>query len=374
MWETSLLQNWPLQIRLVWSETSGFWVFSDAFCAGCRGIRGVVGLWPVCLRRVVHGRRVGEGTAWGQWGRVRVFLDAGLETETAPRRAPALGSRFRGNDGGGGCGDARGLVVACRRPAHLWIPAFAGTTMAGVGSSRAGDGPAPGPCPGFPLSRERRWEGECAGRAGAVGGGGPFDRLRANGISKRACDVGWWGRAAARRTSGYRLSPVRRWGGPVWEVPWVPARGGGAPRRAPALGSRFRENDGGRGERRWESAGRAGAVGGGGPFDRLRANGNAKRACDVGWWGRAAARRTSGYRLSPVRRWRVWEVGEAETAPPRPCPAPKARWVPAGFRGNFAGRLERGRPACRGSRLRGNDDTARRRGLRRRPCLWRCRL
>ena len=168
--------------------------------------------------------------------------------------------------------------------------------------------PAPRPCPGFPLSRERRWGGCAAcrycvglphpapldsclrrndarrrrplaahlpwvpafarttvggvcGTRGRVGGGVPFDRLRANGISKRACDVGWWGRAAARRTSGYRLSPVRRLGGVG------SSRGGGAPRRAPALGSRFRENDGG------GCWGHAGAVGGGGPFDRLRANG-----------------------------------------------------------------------------------------------------
>ena len=62
-------------------------------------------------------------------------------------------------------------------------------------------------------------------------------------------------------------------------------------------------------------------------FDRLRANGEgSKRACDVGWWGRAAARRTSGYRLSPVRRWRVWEVGEAET-PPRRAPALDSRFT-----------------------------------------------
>ena len=60
---------------------------------------------------------------WGVWER--------RERETAPRLAPALGSRFRGNDGGGW---------------WEW-----GET----------DGPAPRPCPGFPLSRERRcgwWE------------------------------------------------------------------------------------------------------------------------------------------------------------------------------------------------------------------------
>ena len=133
-WETSLLQKGPLQIRLVWSETSGFWVISDAFCAGCRGIRGVVGLWAGVLASVVHGRRVGEGTAWGQWGRVRVFLDAGggggggppssalrgtapvgaaaarshlwigfrLDGRTAPRMAPPLlGSREAGTTVGG---------------------------------------------------------------------------------------------------------------------------------------------------------------------------------------------------------------------------------------------------------------------------------
>ena len=248
-----------------------------------------------------------------------------------------------------------------------------------------------------------------------LGCGGPFDRLRANGEgSKRACDVGWWGCAAARRTSGYRLSPVRRWR--VWEVGEAET----APRRAPALDTGFRRYDGG------GSAGRAGAGGYGGPFDRLRANGKgAKRACDVGWWGCAAARRTSGYRLSPVRRWRVWEVGEAETAPHR-APA-----LDTGFRrydcGGSAGRAgaggDGGPPSCAlrtgFDRLRANGrslsvgipafsgmavlslaalrqaqgernrasplrfswgrcalwgaDWARRRGLRRRPCLWRCR-
>ena len=52
-----------------------------------------------------------------------------------------------------------------------------------------------------------------------------------------------------------------------------------------------------------------------------------------GWWGRAAAWRTSGYRLSPVRRWRVGEVREPETAP-RPPPLP---WVPAFARTTVGG-------------------------------------
>ena len=224
-----------------------------------------------------------------------------------------------------------GLVGACRRPAHLWIPAFAGTTMAGVGSRRGGDAPAPGPCPGFPLSRERRWGS--AGHAGAGGGGGRpscalrtgFDRLRANGEgSKRACDVGWWGRAAARRTSGYRLSPVRRWR--VWEVGEAET----APHRRPCPGFPLPR------ERR---LGVCGTRGGwwrrraheGGPQDRLRqAQGERNRASPCpfgfghsigvgagisrerrreergtrgGWWWRRALRQAQGERkrASPLR-------------------------------------------------------------------------
>ena len=149
-----------------------------------------------------------------------------------------------------------------------------------------GDGPAPRPALG---SRFRENDG---GGSGGTRGG-------------------WWGRAAARRTSGYRLSPVRRWR--VWEVREAET----APRRAPALGSRFRENDGGGvcGTRTLCGAGPGGAL-----LDRLRANGIAKRACDVGWWGSAAARRTSGYRLSPVRR--LAGVGSARGAGDGPAPRP----------------------------------------------------
>ena len=264
----------------------------------------------------------------------------------------------RGGDGVGAMGSCQG-VCECgmrdwrrRRPRAgplPWVPAFARTTVggpfdrlrarcearAGVGGGvpppgapldtgfrRYDDGgcgkferrrrPAPRPCPGFPLSRERRWGGagaacrfcvglphpapldsclrrndagssagttvgECGTRGGCGWGREPFDRLRANGISKRACDVGWWGRAAARRTSGYRRRALRRWlraNGSLDRrscsnhapMPWVSGSGanGTAPapldsclrrndarRRphpaplAPALGSRFRENDGG---------------------------------------------------------------------------------------------------------------------------------
>ena len=82
------------------------------------------------------------------------------------------------------------------RPAHLWIPAFAGTTMGVWGpASAAGVGL------GSPA---------LAGR--------PFESLRVIGIAtrpygvwgRRRCDGGWWWGCPTPRTSGYRLSPVRR--------------------------------------------------------------------------------------------------------------------------------------------------------------------
>ena len=89
-----------------------------------------------------------------------------------------------------------------------WIPAFAGKTVGCGGMTSGGDGPLPRPCPGFPISRERRW-----GSGGAVGGGGapPF------------------------RTSGFLPSQERREGGRPFEFPpgeraspplWIPAFAG----------------------------------------------------------------------------------------------------------------------------------------------------
>ena len=170
-----------------------------------------------------------------------------------------LDSCLRRNDGGNDCGRVRderglralrqaqgernlearlrcGLVGACRRPAHLWIPAFAGTTIGGVGSSRGGGAPRRAPALG---SRFRtRWEdgGTAPRRAPALG-----SRFRGN-------DGGGCAVPLAGAVSGYRTPPL-----------WIPAFEGRndarywsryrAPRRAPALGSRFRENDGGRGVR-----------------------------------------------------------------------------------------------------------------------------
>ena len=125
------------------------------------------------------------GTTMGELAR-----GARVRVGDAPPRAPALDSRFRGNDDGGvgargscqggGCTAPRpcpgfplsrerrwgswreGLVSGwgMHRPAPLpWIPAFAGTTMGECarGSCQGGGCTAPRPCPGFPLSRERRW-------------------------------------------------------------------------------------------------------------------------------------------------------------------------------------------------------------------------
>ena len=88
----------------------------------------------------------------------------------------------------------------------------------------------------------------------------------------------------------------------------IGAGGGGAPRPCPGF-PRKGNDDGGGGAGAVEGAGSGGC-----------------------WWGRAAARRTSGYRLSPVRRWRVWEVREAEA--PRAAPLP---WVPAFARTTVGG-------------------------------------
>ena len=109
----------------------------------------------------------------------------------APPRAPALDSRFRGNDDGG---------VGAR------------------GSCQGGRCTAPRPCPGFPLSRERRWG---RWREGFVSGWGMH----------RPAPLPWIP-AFAGTTMGALARGVR-------------VRVGDAPPRAPALDSRFRGNDDG---------------------------------------------------------------------------------------------------------------------------------
>ena len=85
----------------------------------------------------------GGGVAAGVGGRLRVpcWIAEGFDR----LRTNGGGKRARGV-GGGGCDGGGGGVP---RPAHLWIPAFAGTTMAGVRGRRGlmvarGGGPAAG--------------------------------------------------------------------------------------------------------------------------------------------------------------------------------------------------------------------------------------
>ena len=170
--------------RLVQSE----WVLGDFRRVSRRFLRHSRGRGLVAgvLARVVHGRRVGEGTAFAQWGGVRVFLDAGAgggggPPSSALRTGPSRASgQAQGERRGFEARLRSGLVGACRRPAHLWIPAFAGTTVGGGG----GNGPRlvvgrPALCPfilrfpsartgtprpsGFPPARERRLGGYTTG-------------------------------------------------------------------------------------------------------------------------------------------------------------------------------------------------------------------
>ena len=113
------------------------------------------------------------------------------ETETAPRRAPALGSRFRGNDGGPGSGCR--LQVGLPHPAPL-DSCLAGMTLGGGGRPRAA------PLPWVPASSRND-------------GGGVRD---ARGCGPRAPSTG------SGRTESRSQSPAM----------WV---GGGAPPGAPRI-------------------------------------------------------------------------------------------------------------------------------------------
>ena len=200
--------------------------------------------------------------------RVRWGVGDAMGDRGAPRRAPALGSRESGNDDGG-CGGMRwrGWLVSG------WGPALAG----GRFSNR-------------PYDRGGAHEG--GGDAGAAGGGGapfvcPQDRLR--------------------QAQGERIWEAR--------VPWGvgDAMGDGvAPRRAPALGSRFHGNDDGRG------GGRRGLVVVEGPLRVSSGQGSTgsgrtglgKRACDGvlaglgSRWGVVVGRRhASGFLIALEVEW-----------------------------------------------------------------------
>ena len=221
----------------------------------------------------------------------------------APRRAPALDSRVRGNDdfrvwGGGGCfGEGEG-------PAAAGHGGTGNRPYDGELGIRRGCGwgcPAPRPS-GYRRSPVRRWGvwggGGCwwGGPSSSVGG---FDRLRANG-----------GLCGVAETPGRTMGGCGVWR--IWEdsvkrVRWGvgDAMGDGdAPRRAPALDSRVRGNDDGGVRGR-------GAVGGWGVRVPLRRDGRfANRPYD-GEWG--------------MRRGFGWG-----------CAAPAPLWIPA-FAGTTMG-------------------------------------
>ena len=234
-----------------------------------------------------------------------------------PTRFAQVAAAFAGSWACGRCACERGAWEEGRGGGGVRaMGSCQGVFGCGIGDwSGDGDGPAPRPCPGFPLSRERRWGGVRDARGLNWWPEGPFDRLRANGISKRACDVGWWGRAAARRTSGYRLSPVRRWR--VWEVSRERRRD---PRRAPALGSRRRR------ERRWGGVGRAAAGGGGGALRQAQGERNLEARLRCGLVG--ACRRPADAFAGMTRVVRNdgggvprggWRQAQGERNPKRAC-------------------------------------------------------
>ena len=127
------------------------------------------------------------------------------ETSTPPRRAPALDSRFGGNDDGGvragrrcwwrwalrqaqgeriwearvrwGVGDAMGDGTP--RAAPLWIPAFAGMTLVGeCGKDERWGRPRASPLPWVPARAGTTMGGVvgCVGARGWCQGGGPLSR------------------------------------------------------------------------------------------------------------------------------------------------------------------------------------------------------
>ena len=162
---------------------------------------------------------VGVGDGWWLWGE---------------SRSRGTGdSRIAPTTGFGGVEDATGVCGGGAPP--LWIPAFAGMTRVGstlrvpsgqasTGSGRTDLGSAravgSGGCDGVgDAPRRAPLDSRCRGNDAC---GKPFDRLRANGFGKRACD----GECGMRG-------------------------GGDGPRRAPALDSRCRGNDD------WAMAGRS---------------------------------------------------------------------------------------------------------------------
>ncbi len=165
------------------------------------------GWWWGALRQAQGERTRGVG--------VRRGVGDAMGEGDAPRRAPALDSRFRGNDDvggrvGGGCWWRRGESPAAAGRALREAPLRRGVGESGmrrglvVGALRQAQG-------------ERiSWSAPTAGwgSRGCDGGwwGGPFDRLRANGIAVCACDGVGVGNATGGE-GGVVAGPTLRGGG-----------------------------------------------------------------------------------------------------------------------------------------------------------------
>ena len=274
-------------MRVPWGEGNGDGgVSARGSCqgGGCTAPRPCPG-FPLSRERRWGRWREGFVSGWGMhrpaplpWipafaGTTMGALARGVRVRVgdAPPRAPALDSRFRGNDDGG---------VGAR------------------GSCQGGGCTAPRPCPGFPLSRERRWG---SWREGFVSGWGmhrpaPLPWIPAfagttMGALARGVRSGWgmhrpaplpWIPAFAGTTMGDAEGFVSGWGrtGPCPGFPLSRERRWGRLRRGSGWGMQAAPEDGPGNDR-------------GAPFDRLRANG-----CG---FGKGACRGVAGSREGPLR-------------------------------------------------------------------------
>ena len=181
---------------------------------------------------------------------------------------PILACVFHGGRVAGASALARGARVrvgVMRGPPSCALSTGSGRTDLG-GAPTTGSGgcdggrrrPAPRPCTGFPRERERRWGvwWDALARGVRVRVGGPWPALAGGRFANRPYDRGVCGVAGMRggplRVPSGQAQGERIWEGRLQRGVRDAMGDGGAPRRAPALGSRESGNDdGGCGEIRW---------------------------------------------------------------------------------------------------------------------------
>ncbi len=270
-----------------WSEGSGGGGFrARGWCQGGRGR-------PLASSRALGSRFRGNDGGQNDGGGAGVMGGGARGRPLAA--APALGSRFRGNDGGGRerrRGRRRALVLSGFLPAQERLGSRWGSRHGlGVGSPRPARRPfilrfpsartVACPAPGYrPLIGVRGMlRGNDGGRAGVMGGGArgrPLSSARALGSRFRGNDEG----------GGNDGGGAGVLGGGVRGRPLASAR---------ALGSRFRGNDGG-GRRR------ALVLSGFLPAQERRGSGWGR---DTGWeWGAPAPPLDTGFRRYGEREGR----------------------------------------------------------------------